>query len=128
MLLIEYILKLEKVSNTNLKGTDLLSKKPQKLKIIPNFLNIQNSVEILMAVEHLQIRDLLEYCLNYFIYNINAILLRNIEVDKMNCNLIKMIVQKLSLKGLEKIVDVLDKITSRIYKMKITLLLSDKAI
>lgn len=82
-------------------------------------LDIKNVISILISSDFLQMKVLVQECIDFVIENIHDVVRLPIDMNCLNQNLIKRIAHQISLERLDELVDKRDKLTSKLFMKKL---------
>lgn len=87
-------------------------------------LDIKNVISILISSDFLQMKGLVQECIDFVIENLHDVVRLPIDMNCLNQNLIKRIANQVTIERLDDLVDKRDKLTSKLFMKKLQTLLS----
>lgn len=117
----------ERKYNPRVKFFEIVSEriKDESNKIKPE-IRVEDAISILISAEYLKIPNLVDECLKFFVDHMNQILQLPLDLACISNRLLKKMISMITLEKLESVKDKKDRILSRIYMVKLELLLDDE--
>eukprot|EP00359_Climacostomum_virens_P000438 CAMPEP_0204897116 /NCGR_PEP_ID=MMETSP1397-20131031/556_1 /ASSEMBLY_ACC=CAM_ASM_000891 /TAXON_ID=49980 /ORGANISM="Climacostomum Climacostomum virens, Strain Stock W-24" /LENGTH=258 /DNA_ID=CAMNT_0052064823 /DNA_START=64 /DNA_END=837 /DNA_ORIENTATION=- len=91
-----------------------------------NILKVSNVISILISSEYLQVDLLTDKCLQFIVDDINEVVKRPIDFACINDKLMRRLAGLVDVQKLDEIIDIRDKLLSRIYTKKVEMMLDDE--
>ena len=87
-------------------------------------LDIKNVISILISSDFLQMKGLVQECIDFVIDNLHDVVRLPIDMNCLNQNLIKRIANQVTIERLDDLVDKRDKLTSKLFMKKLQSLIN----
>ena len=87
-------------------------------------LDIKNVISILISSDFLQMKVLVQECIDFVIENLHDVVRLPIDMNCLNQNLIKKIASQVTIERLDDLVDKRDKLTSKLFMKKLYALIN----
>ncbi len=82
-------------------------------------MDIKNVISILISSDFLQMKVLVQECIDFVIENLHDVVRLPIDMNCLNQNLIKRIANQVTIEKLDDLLDKRDKLTSKLFMKKL---------